>query len=651
MTKYLFIFFLLCSLTGFAQDDNIMDILMKRNEGKALSESEKKIIEEWEQELRKLNLDIPLNEGKQTVKTPTSFTPPPLLTNTTYSALCKTLLQEYGEKVGESLPKLELLLLSTTKASDGADMGAGMLMQGAASSSVYCIAFSAFKEPKDPLSANNLGAALLQTGDYTRALQVLLYANNLRPNVGLILTNLGWVYRELGSVDNAKKQFNKALSVAEEMSSPYLGLGLIAEKEGNTTQARIFLRKALKDQYSEVGMVAYKESKTENSSSPEEPLSDEKGSSEGLIIPELPSSESVDVMASKAESLKSYNIKLEQNVTVLAKKFKRQLAQIKRREEELSHQEGDFVLIPRDFSREKMILDDIAEKTFGENSRFNRAKKTADIYNSNSPAASEEYMNQYCKDMEDAIKRSDELKLCLLMKQNLQLSYEVGGRYYPEMLRGNREDIMDYYALTDPILERIYEPEYNELYNTQRELIALWHHQILTQYGMGLAQFAVEINKLDCNKSSKSLAQGGSIEQENLPAKRARDCPLGPKGIKAGMGVLAIELSCTHVKLSGGEGILWSVSRDFVSRETKIWGGIGAKAEYGRGVLSGEASVGVETTFGEGYQVKDVAFTSSVKAGVGGLLESEISGRFAIEGGPSIETNAGFVQPSLPINW
>ena len=429
MTKYLVIFFLLCTLAGFAQDDNTMDILMKRYSGKALSESEKKILEEWEQELRKLNLDIPLNAGKQTVKTPTPFTPPPLLTNATYAALCKTLLQEYGEMVGESLPRLELLLLSTTKASDGADMGAGMLIQGAASSSVYCIASSALKGPKDLLSANNLGAALLQTGDYTRALQVLLYANSLRSNVGLIHTNLGWVYRELGSFDNAKKQFNKALSVAEEMTSPYLGLGLIAEEEGNTAQARIFLRKALKDQYSEVGMVAYKESKPENSSSPEEPLSDEKGSPEGLIIPELPSSESIDVMASNAESLKSYNINLEQNVIALAEKFKRQLGQIKRREEELSRQGGDFVLIPRDFSREKMILDDIAEQAFGENSRFNRAKKAADIYNSNSPAASEEYMKQYREDMYDAMTRTDELKICILMKQNLQLSYEVGGRY------------------------------------------------------------------------------------------------------------------------------------------------------------------------------------------------------------------------------
>jgi hypothetical protein len=65
-------------------------------------------------------------------------------------------------------------------------------------------------------------------------------------------------------------------------------------------------------------------------------------------------------------------------------------------------------------------------------------------------------------------------------------------------------------------------------------------------------------------------------------------------------------------------------------------------------MLSGEASLGVEMTIGKGNAIKDVAFTSSVKAGVGGLLESEISGRFAIEGGPSIDSSAGFTQPSLP---
>jgi hypothetical protein len=107
-------------------------------------------------------------------------------------------------------------------------------------------------------------------------------------------------------------------------------------------------------------------------------------------------------------------------------------------------------------------------------------------------------------------------------------------------------------------------------------------------------------------------------------------------------------LSCDHVKLSGGEGILWSVKRDFNKHETTIWGGVGVKGEYGKGNVSGEATVGVELTIGQGDVIKDVAVTSSVKAGLGGLVEGEVSGRLAMEGGASIDSNAGFITPEMP---
>lgn len=55
----------------------------------------------------------------------------------------------------------------------------------------------------------------------------------------------------------------------------------------------------------------------------------------------------------------------------------------------------------------------------------------------------------------------------------------------------------------------------------------------------------------------------------------------------------------------------------------------------------------MEITIGQGDAVKDVAFTSSVKAGLGGLVEGEVSGRFALEGGPSIDASAGMSLPSI----
>ena len=76
--------------------------------------------------------------------------------------------------------------------------------------------------------------------------------------------------------------------------------------------------------------------------------------------------------------------------------------------------------------------------------------------------------------------------------------------------------------------------------------------------------------------------------------------------------------------------------------------GVGAKVEYGHGNLTGEAAVGVEITVGQGDTVSDVALTSSVKTGLGGLVEAEISGRISVEGGPTMNATAGITPHSIP---
>lgn len=57
--------------------------------------------------------------------------------------------------------------------------------------------------------------------------------------------------------------------------------------------------------------------------------------------------------------------------------------------------------------------------------------------------------------------------------------------------------------------------------------------------------------------------------------------------------------------------------------------------------------MGVEFVIGQGDTVKDVAFTSSVKAGMGGLAEAEVNGRFALEGGPMVSASANLAPPSI----
>jgi len=192
----------------------------------------------------------------------------------------------------------------------------------------------------------------------------------------------------------------------------------------------------------------------------------------------------------------------------------------------------------------------------------------------------------------------------------------------------------------------MYSPSFNEFYNIYRELLVLQHLKLLSGYGANIADLASGYSQLKCVEPEPPKPPD-ELKNPALPQKDKKECPLGD-GLSGGIGALSFELSCDHVKLSGGEGILWSVKRDFNKHETTIWGGVGVKGEYGKGNVSGEATVGMEVTFGEGDVIKDVAFTSSVKAGLGGLVEGEISGRLALEGGASIDSNAGFITPEIP---
>jgi len=47
-------------------------------------------------------------------------------------------------------------------------------LEGAGSATVYSTAWSAVKAPDDLFTGNNLGAALKDTGEYVKALQVLM---------------------------------------------------------------------------------------------------------------------------------------------------------------------------------------------------------------------------------------------------------------------------------------------------------------------------------------------------------------------------------------------------------------------------------------------------------------------------------------------
>ena len=685
----------------------ISRILEKAKSGKELSEQENTRLEQWGASMEKQfdALDKQTNK-KDPHATPTP-TPKPqgadaksnepcpekvdisslsALTREKYVELARSLMTIYGPKTGD-LQKLNRILEQSAKPTDGADMGAAFVMTGAGSASVYAIAWSAARSPDDLLTANNLGVALKDMGEYAKAIQVLQYADQLKPNIGLILCNLGWVYWEAGDQTHAALLFEKALKTAPKMSSPYLGLGLIARCEKNPLKAEQYLRKALGQRYSAAGVIAMKQAQaakppSQNQGSQPRPLVDEKGDTGGLDIPDLPVYEDVGRMAGQEPSFSRYFAQLGARKQQLLSDLLSASERIRNQQLHASKDPDNAMVFQRDFSKELMQFSDVTMLLFGENSNYGRAVQEGSKLLENNAKILEQHLptitqyqeqslrlqermlmlleeaagcggNEAClKQVEAKVKKlqyeSDQLlfRLCKLQKGDMESTFSAGSKNYTLVSGALKEAIPDFYAFTNPIIERMYAPSLNEYYNLYREMMAVIHLEIAAGMAASLPPLADQLNQMICVEPEPPQPSE-EIADPSLPKKEKQDCPLGENGIGGGIGVLSFELSCDHVKLSGGEGILWSVKRDFNKHETTIWGGVGVKGEYGRGNVTVEANIGMEITFGQGDAVKDVAFTSSVKAGVGGLAEAEINGRFALEGGPSVDASANFTPPGL----
>ncbi len=383
-------------------------------------------------------------------------------------------------------------------------------------------------------------------------------------------------------------------------------------------------------------------------------------------------------------SISEYYERLSSKTGTLLDQYKSLLKIVAQQNLSAQQDPDNSVVFTRDFSKEIFMFGEAASLLLGENSNYGKALKegtelagkSADIIMKDVPGLTQlternirltsqltELMKQEiaCGDNDLCVSQVrakmvpvqaelDEVdyEICLLSKSELDINYTAVYKLYKKVTDDFKEAAYDFYAFTNPVLGKIYAPSLNELLNIYRELVLLTHTQNIAGLGMELPGIAEEYNRLVC---VEPLPPGGTsnIKDPEIPKKEKEPCPFGEKGISANVVIFSFELGCDHVKLSGGEGLLWSINRDFNKHETTFWGGIGVKGEYGRGNLSAEASVGVGMTVGQGDVLKNVEFTSSVKAGLGGLVEGEVNARWAIEGGPSIETGGGFITPDFPV--
>ncbi len=172
------------------------------------------------------------------------------LTKDQYVALATELGRQYGQKIDvKAKIDIDAMLLGSTRAAYGADLGATLLGLNQGPASIYLTAASAKKDPADTLVANNLGVELKVAKDLDRALSVLLYAHSLEADNTVVADNLAWVLLKLNDAQGAKALFENSVKDNPDDSEALAGLGFLAQCRGDNIEAAKFARRSLKNKY------------------------------------------------------------------------------------------------------------------------------------------------------------------------------------------------------------------------------------------------------------------------------------------------------------------------------------------------------------------------------------------------------------------
>ena len=115
-----------------------------------------------------------------------------------------------------------------------------LLAQGKTDEAIQYFRRAQAVRPTDPISALNVASYDQQHGNYARAIEQYQRVLEFTKNSGLlslVYTNRGYAYSALRQDDSAKQDFAAALKQQPENAAAYQGLGLLAQRSGEWSDA------------------------------------------------------------------------------------------------------------------------------------------------------------------------------------------------------------------------------------------------------------------------------------------------------------------------------------------------------------------------------------------------------------------------------
>jgi Tfp pilus assembly protein PilF len=128
------------------------------------------------------------------------------------------------------------------------NLGGALLLMGKEEEAYPHFETAAEINPRDPLSHSNLGTYAQSHGHLQEAVIQYQTALALTSDAGLLAqtyANLGVAQRSLGEDTEARNSFNQSLGLNSQQYNAWLGLGLLAQKEGKAQEAILDLSRSV----------------------------------------------------------------------------------------------------------------------------------------------------------------------------------------------------------------------------------------------------------------------------------------------------------------------------------------------------------------------------------------------------------------------
>lgn len=139
------------------------------------------------------------------------------------------------------------------------NLGGALILEGKEEQAHPHFEAAALINPSDPMSHSNLGTYDLQRGQMRDAIEEYQTAAGLTSDAGLLAqtyANLGAAYRAIGDYGQAEENYKRALKLNSNQFNAWLGLGLLAQRQGKFSEAITDLSRSVELQPTVQGYLA-----------------------------------------------------------------------------------------------------------------------------------------------------------------------------------------------------------------------------------------------------------------------------------------------------------------------------------------------------------------------------------------------------------